>query len=238
MVSPAGQAALSDNAAIVDHRDVFVLALDEHHPSSELLDALLSGGMRPIVVQVRRAGDLPDPVRVRAAIVVGSARSENAELPREDDAKIDWLQRADTSGTTVMAIGHAARLLAVAFGGRMMPAERPLRGWAMVDTSVPHLIPAGPWLTWQHDLIWLPVHANVLAHNRLGPQVFGLGRHLGVMFHPEATRQTSLAWAELIDHRTCLLDGRDHDAASSSARRLLATFLSGISAPDRPPPDN
>jgi hypothetical protein len=43
----AEQADLPDNAGIADHSDVFVLALDERHPSPELLDVLLSGGVRP-----------------------------------------------------------------------------------------------------------------------------------------------------------------------------------------------
>jgi GMP synthase-like glutamine amidotransferase len=100
----------------------------------------------------------------------------------------------------------------------------------MVDTLIPHLIPTGPWLTWQHDVISLPPHAQVLAHNRLGPQVFRVGRHLGVQFHPEATRSSAADWTRPSDgspepDRLLDLIARDPDAGTSSARRLFATFL-------------
>lgn len=213
-----------------------MLALDERHPSDLLLDALASAGIRPRVVNVRGAGDLPDPAPARTAIVVGSDRFEDAERSGRVKAEIDWLQRADRCGTAVTAVGHGARLLAVAFGGRVMPAERALLGWALVDTQVPHLVPAGPWIAWQHDLIWPARHAEVLAYNRLGPQVFRVGRHLGVQFHPDATEQTLLAWTKPSDDPDHSLDpfSRDHDAATSSARRLFATLLNLRAAPDRP----
>ena len=72
------------------------------------------------------------------------------------------------AGAAVLGLGHGARALALAFGGRLRPADRPIRGWVMVETSIPHLIAAGPWLTWQHDVIALPGDAQVLARNRLG----------------------------------------------------------------------
>jgi len=45
----------------------------------------------------------------------------------------------------------------------------------MVDTAIPHLIPSGPWLSWQQDVIAIPPRTQLLAHNRLGPQVFRVG---------------------------------------------------------------
>jgi GMP synthase-like glutamine amidotransferase len=213
--------------------DVLVIALDEHPGRGLSLDALLRTGVRPVVVHARCASDLPDPTPFRAAIIVGSDRFDDAGATGEVGAQVDWLHRADRSGVPVMAVGLGARLLTVAFGGRVMPAEIPIIGWTMVDTQVPHLIPTGPWLTWQRDLIWLPSHAEVLAHNRIGPQVFRIGRHIGVQFHPEATRRTAAAWTEpsdaSVDHSTQLdLIHRDHEAASSSIRRLYATFLNTI----------
>jgi GMP synthase-like glutamine amidotransferase len=160
--------------------------------------------------------------------MVGSERFDNALAVGDVGAHIEWLHRADRAGTPVMAVGHGARLLAAAFG--VTPAEHPVRGWVMVDTAIPHLIPTGPWLTWQHDVISLPSDAQVLAHNRLGPQVFRLGRHLGVQFHPETTRSSAAEWARPSDtssEAARLLDliVRDPGAVTSSARRLFATFL-------------
>jgi GMP synthase (glutamine-hydrolysing) len=227
----AETALLRDGNSLVGHDEVLVLLLDERDPTGQLLDALARCGGRPAVVRAGgAAAGLPDPAGFRAAIMVGSDRFDDATATGDVGAQVDWLRRADEAGTPVMAVGHGARLLAVAFGGRVTPAEHPVRGWVMVDTSTPHLIPTGPWLTWQHDVISLPPHAQVLAHNRLGPQVFRLGRHLGVQFHPEATRSSAADWAKpngessepdsLVDLVT-----RDPDAATSSARRLFATFL-------------
>jgi len=230
-LAPAAETAwLHEGSSPVGHDEVLVLQLDERDPTGQLLDALARGGVRPAVVRARGAAGLPDPAGFRAAIMVGSERLDYATAAGDAGAHIDWLRRADKAGTPVMAVGQGARLLAVAFGGRFTPADHPVRGWVMVDTSTPHLIPTGPWLTWQHDVISLPPHAQVLAHNRLGPQVFRLGRHLGVQFHPEATRSSAADWAKpngessepdsLVDLVT-----RDPDAATSSARRLFATFL-------------
>jgi GMP synthase-like glutamine amidotransferase len=100
----------------------------------------------------------------------------------------------------------------------------------MVDTSAPHQIPTGPWLTWQHEVIALPGRAELLAHNRLGPQAFRLGPHLGVQFHPEATARTVARWVARDDGHTdprlvlAAID-RDANAAAVCARRLFATFV-------------
>jgi GMP synthase-like glutamine amidotransferase len=230
LASVAQAAWLHDRSALVGRDEVLVVQLDERDPTDRLLDALARGGVRPVVVRARRAAGLPDPAGVRGAIMLGSERFGHAMAAGDAGAHIDWLHRADQAGTPVMAVGDGARLLAAAFGGRVTPAEHPVRGWIMVDTAIPHLIPTGPWLTWQHDVISLPPHAQVLAHNRLGPQVFRLGPHLGVQFHPEATRSNAADWARPSDgspepERLLDLIVRDPEAATSSARRLFATFL-------------
>ncbi|MFZ1993991.1 MAG: hypothetical protein WAU75_07770 [Solirubrobacteraceae bacterium] len=225
-------ASLQDSV-LAGQDEVLVLELDERDPTGQLLDALATGGARPVIVRARRAASLPDPRGVRGAIMIGSERFDHALSVGEVGAHIEWLHRADRAGTPVMAVGHGARLLASAFGGRVTPAEHPVRGWVIVDSAIPHLIPTGPWLTWQHDVISLPSHAQVLAHNRLGPQVFRLGRHLGVQFHPEATRSSAAQWTRPRDRSSeadRLLDliVRDPDAATSSARRLFATFIDSL----------
>ena len=100
----------------------------------------------------------------------------------------------------------------------------------MVDTIVPHLIPGGPWLTWQHDVITLPPAATLLAHNRLGPQAFRVGRHLGVQFHPEATPEALAGWGAAPADVQSLLAAvrRDHAAAANCTWRLLSSFIAGI----------
>ena len=103
----------------------------------------------------------------------------------------------------------------------------------MVDTTIPHLIAGGPWLAWQHDVITLPAGAALLAHNRLGPQAFRFGRHLGVHFHPEVTPEVVAGWAGAHDapgEVQALLNviARDPTAAAVCTRRLLSSFISGV----------
>jgi GMP synthase-like glutamine amidotransferase len=134
----------------------------------------------------------------------------------------------------VLGIGHGARAIAIAFGGAVEPALRPHLGWAMVSTSVPHQVAAGPWLSWQHDVITLPPGAELLAHNRFGPQAFWIGRHLGVQFHPEATTDTVARWAadtvhELTAAGLLVATSRDGAAADVCARRLFSMFISRLS---------
>ncbi|MGZ4168353.1 MAG: type 1 glutamine amidotransferase [Solirubrobacteraceae bacterium] len=195
-------------------------------PGGDLLEAVAAEGLEPAVVD----GVLPDPRSLQAAVLLGSARVHDAADAGYLDAELEWLRRADDAGTPVLGIGHGARALALAFGGIVEPAEHPIRGWVMVDTSVPHLIPTGPWLTWQHDVIVLPGHAQLLAHNRLGPQAFRLGRHLGVQFHPEASARTVARWVARddghLDSRLLLAAiDRDANAAAACAQRLFATFM-------------
>jgi len=214
---------------LADRSQVVMLQHDEA-PSGQLLDVLVEHGLEPFVVRADSGDDLPDPALIRAAVVVGAQRFSDALMRGYLDAEIDWLRRADEAGTPVLGLGHGARALTAAFGGRVEPADRPIWGWVMVDTAVPHQIATGPWLTWQHDVITLPPHARVLAHNRLGPQAFRLGRHLGVQFHPEATPHTVMDWVtkgdEPLDARTLLAAiDRDPNAAASCTRRLFLSFI-------------
>ncbi len=214
---------------------VQVLAHGEEAPSAHLLDLLFECGPTPEVVQVRCAGDLPEPALVDAAILIGSQTSAEAEAGGHHEAECDWVRRVDEAGGRLLGVGCGARLLAVALGGRLSLAEHPFRGWAMVDTAVPHLIPAGPWMSWQQDVIAIPPRAQLLAHNRLGPQAFQVGRHLGVQFHLDSTPHTASGWADRaggpFNPRALLKTGTlDPMAARSRTQRLLATFLAGVLA--------
>jgi GMP synthase (glutamine-hydrolysing) len=210
--------------------DVVVLQHGAEEPSAHLLGVLLEWGLTPQVCQVAGAGDLPEPSRIDAAILIGSQSAAEAEATGYHDAECDWVRRVDLAGGKLLGVGQGARLLAVALGGRLSSAEHPLRGWAMVDTAIPHLIPPGPWMSWQQDVIAIPPRAQLLAHNRLGPQVFRVRRHLGVQFHLEATPHTASEWADRAEwpFGAHAVATRDLTAAASCTRRLLSTFLAGL----------
>jgi GMP synthase-like glutamine amidotransferase len=214
-------------------RSALVVQPHSEHPTAPLIDALLHQGLDPIAVSVDERDPLPDPGLAPLVILVGKDRLTDARARGRLDRDIDWVRHADEAGTAVLGIGHGARVLTLALGGAVEPAAHPLRGWAMVDTAVPHLIAGGPWLTWQHDVITLPPGAESLAHNRLGPQAFRLGRHLGVQFHPEATPEVLAGWAAAFDpsadvHPLPSVFTRDRAAAAACTRRLLSSFIGGI----------
>jgi GMP synthase (glutamine-hydrolysing) len=227
-----------DGRSVVGSDPALVLHHGDGAPSGQLLNALVTRGSEAVVVRVTGATELPDPTMVRVAIVVGSDRFQDAGTEGYLDGELDWARRADGAGTAIMGIGHGARMLAAALGGQVIPAARPIRGWVMVDTSLPHLVPTGPWLTWQHDIVRLPSHAQVLAHNRLGPQAFRLGRHLGVQFHPEATPRMVADWIRSDDDslepdQVLGVVSRDQRAAASCTTRLFSTFINSVPAPGR-----
>ncbi len=210
-------------------RAAFVVQPRHGRPAAALVDVLLAHGLDSAVVTAHD-DTLPDPGSTPLAILVGAESLDQASADGRLDSEVEWIRRADQAGTTVLGIGHGARVLALALGGGAAPAERPLRGWTMVDTIVPHLIPGGPWLTWQHDVITLPPVATLLAHNRLGPQAFRAGRHLGVQFHPEATPEALAGWGAAPADVQSLLAAvrRDHAAAANCTWRLLSSFIAGI----------
>ena len=176
-----------------------------------------------------RARSCPTPLCTALAVLVGSRAFSDVAASGQLATELEWIRRAETAGTAVLGIGHGARALAYAFGGKVEPASEPHRGWMLVASTVPHRIAAGPWLAWQHDRIRLPEAAEVLAENRLGPQAFRIGRHFGVQFHPEATPDAVRRWA-----RGTADDGGarpsidvlkpDEGAAEVRSRRLIEGF--------------
>src|ERR1700759_5479915 len=201
-------------------------------PAPAFVDVLLARDL-DVAVTAADGGELPDPASLPLAILVGSEPLSAAAADGRLETELDWIRRADAAGTAVLGVGHGARALTLAFGGDVTRAERPLRGWALVDTAVPHLVPTGPWLSWQHDVISLPATADVLAHNLLGPQAFRVGRHLGVQFHPEATPETVAGWATTgadrreVEHLLSAV-ARDEAAAAASTWRLLSAFIDTV----------
>jgi GMP synthase-like glutamine amidotransferase len=136
----------------------------------------------------------------------------------------------------VLGLGSGAHALATALGGGVEPAQHPRRGWIRVETTVPDVIVRGPWLAWNEGLIELPLGAELLAHDRVGPQAFSIRGHLGAQFHPEVRPETVAGWVgfrrgEAVDGRP--LDGqavleatsREQLAAMAASARLLSAFI-------------
>jgi len=59
-----------------------------------------------------------------------------------------------------------------------------------IDADGPDPVGAGPWLVWHHDGMFPPPGSEI-ARSAAGNQAYVVGRHVGVQFHPEATRRRS-----------------------------------------------
>jgi len=213
-----------DTAVVLHHRD--------HAPRGPLLDVLTARGFEPVHVRVQRGEPLPNLASVRLAVLIGSDRStEHAESCA--DLELDWLHRLEATNAAVLALGSGAQTLATALGGEVQRLRRPRRGWVCVTTAEPQLISPGPWLAWQDAVIRLPPRAELLAHDRVGPQAFRVGRHLGVQFHPEVTPEIVGEWIasshEVLDVQGIMeATGRDFRFASEAARRMFSAFFASV----------
>lgn len=233
-VGTADAEALRRRWSLNERNRIAVLLQHGQAPNGQLLGVLAERGLEPVVVSAgERSEKLPDPQWVNVAILAGSHRYRGPAGHEWLARELDWLRQADEAGTAVLGIGHGARAMAAAFGGRVEAAPRPNRGWTMLSTSVPHIVAAGPWLSWQHDLIRLPPTAELLAHNRFGPQAFRVGRHLAIHFHPEATPHTLTTWVagsddDLDATELLAITSRDPVARDVCARRLFSSFVDAV----------
>jgi GMP synthase (glutamine-hydrolysing) len=212
-----------------ENRQVLLVA-DRGESVSPLIRSLLAErGVQSVVLRAD-AAERPDPASQALIVIAGAGSYASARARSVHEHELSWVRAADAAGTTVLGIGHGARVLADALGGEIEKLDEPYRGWAFVDTVAPHQIAGGPWPSWQQDVIRLPSDARVIAHNRLGPQAFQLGRHVGVQFHPEATRATIARWASddvapVSITRAADDIRRDPAAAAVCARRLFTSIL-------------
>jgi len=226
----AGREARGPSAVVLQHRD--------DAPGGLLIDVLAASDFRSTVVRVDRGETLPDPGAFTLAVTLGCERSDGDRadgLARE----LDWLRQADRAGTAVLGVGFGAQALAVALGGGVQRAPRARYGWLWLSTSIPGWISSGPWLAWQEDVIRLPSRARLLAHDRVGPQAFLAGGHLGLQFHPEITPKILGDWiaagrAPSLDSQGVLeVTSREYAAASVAAERLLTTYVHSLTKRQR-----
>jgi GMP synthase (glutamine-hydrolysing) len=226
----AGPNARGPSAVVLQHRD--------DAPGGLLIDVLAASGLRSTIVRVDRGEPLPDPGSFTLAVTLGrdgSADEQSCALSTE----LDWLRQADRAGTAMLGVGFGAQALAVALGGGVDRAPRARYGWLWVSTSIPRWISAGPWLAWQEDVIRLPAGARLLAHDRVGPQAFIAGGHLGIQFHPEITPKILGDWiaagrVSSLDSQGMLeVTSREYATASVAAERLLTTYIHSLTKPQR-----
>lgn len=142
------------------------------------------------------------------------------------DDWLPWIGRAkrlflDATDADVPILGlcFGGQLLARVLGGECYRGELSEVGWLPVQSRNAELVPEGPWFQWHFDTFSLPPGAELIADTDAGPQVFAIGRSLGIQFHPEVTPEIMALWVKAYPHE---LDdvGIDPDALLEETKRL------------------
>jgi GMP synthase-like glutamine amidotransferase len=178
------------------------LLVIEHQPDAPA--GLLAGwaearGLEPHTVQLGAGGTLPADVSGYAAVaVLGSEEAAFDDSVPWLGAELSLVARALEGGVPLLGICFGGQLLARALGARVYRLSQPEIGWVQLTSRHPGLA-SGPWLTWHRDGFDLPPGARELAVGGASLQAYAAGPHLGVQFHPEATRPITQAWQRAAD---------------------------------------
>jgi GMP synthase-like glutamine amidotransferase len=133
-------------------------------------------------------------------------------------AEIEQLRVADAAGVPVLGICFGGQMLATAHGGSVARSPHPEIGWSTVESSLPEVVPAGPWFQWHYDRWALPPQAQEIATNEAASQAFVLRRNLAVQFHPELTSAMLEGWLTLGGAEEARKAGLDTDALLEATR--------------------
>jgi GMP synthase-like glutamine amidotransferase len=177
------------------------------------------------VVPVRRSAAGSPPPLAGFDLVL----SFGSEWSVTQAGQISWIGdelrlvgQAWEAGVPVLGICFGGQLLAKALGGAVRRAPRPEIGWVGAGSRDRRVVPDGPWFTWHYDHFELPPRAELLAANGTSPQAFGVGRSLGVQFHPEVTQQLISRWCEAGRERL-VRAGVDPDATIERSAANIGT---------------
>lgn len=190
---------------------------------------------------VSEQGHPPEPADYPWICSLGSDETPEVPGPTWVRQEVDFLRRAIEAGTPVLGLCFGGQALAAAAGARVVAADPPQVDWMEVDSEDEERIPRGPWLHFHYFQFHLPPGARQLASAPAGPAAFELGPHIGLQFHPEATRVIADRWATA-EAATLLRLGIDpidlaeagkraEAAAAAAAERLFDAWWRHVGAP-------
>jgi GMP synthase-like glutamine amidotransferase len=171
----------------------------QHEPSGPPARLAEWLGRRSIPFELRLVADdgLPADATSHPWIcALGSDQTPGVpDSPAWVDAEIAFLADAIAASTPVLGLCFGGQALAAAAGARVVESDPPEVSWIEIETADEARIPTGPWLHFHYAQLELPPGARELARSPAGTAAFELGPHLGLQFHPEATREIADGWA-------------------------------------------
>jgi GMP synthase-like glutamine amidotransferase len=173
-------------------------------PAGALGDHLFARGYELVVHQVMAPGSthsdeaFPDPTSFDAVVTLGSVHGvyERDVIGSWIDREIAMLRAAHEADVPTFGVCFGAQAITTALGGHVEKSPEYEIGWLHYETSIPEVIPSGPWFTWHGDRCFLPDAINPIVRNELCPQAFRVERTMGVQFHPEVTRDLVASWID------------------------------------------
>jgi GMP synthase-like glutamine amidotransferase len=172
-----------------------ILQHERSGPPLRFADWLDSRGIPYSVRLVSEEGHPADPAAFPWICSLGSDETPGVPGPGWVAAEVGFLKRAIEADTPVLGLCFGGQALAAAAGARVAAAEPPQVDWIEIESDDEERIPRGPWLHFHYFQFHLPPGARQLAASPAGPAAFELGPHLGLQFHPEATRRIADRWA-------------------------------------------
>lgn len=134
---------------------------------------------------------------VELVVLLGSEWSvywpEHAD---EVAVELALIRDAHERSIPIYGICFGAQSTAAALGGTVGPAVEPEIGWYdNIDSDLPDVIAAGPWMQWHSDAVTTPPGAVELARSPVAPQAYVLGRTFATQFHPEVNEAMITRWS-------------------------------------------
>ena len=190
-----------------------------------------------------RSGEWASLDGIDLVVLLGSEWSVYwPHLTAEVAAELALIRAAHNSGLPVYGICYGAQSIALALGGSVERASEPEIGWYRdIESDIPDVIPAGPWLQWHYDRVTIPPDAQELARSPLAAQAYRLGRTFATQFHPEVNETMIARWSSGVGGDELRARGTSTDAIRAetsrnvlesrpNAERLVDWFLESVAA--------